>query len=55
MVNEVLAEAIQSGEPAARIRELSIENGMTTLRMDGIEKAVRGLTDLRQVIAVCGD
>ena len=54
MVNDELSAAIQSQLPAAQIRALSIENGMTTLRMDGIEKAVRGLTDLRQVIAVCG-
>ncbi len=55
IVNEELAHAIQTHKPAAKIRELGIKNGMTTLRMDGIEKAVRGLTDLRQVIAVCGD
>ena len=36
------------------VHELS-EAIQTTLRMDGIEKAARGLTDLRQVISVCGD
>ncbi|MET0334715.1 MAG: ATPase, T2SS/T4P/T4SS family [Rhizobacter sp.] len=40
----------------ARVAELfvaSVETGMRTLKMDGMEKIMMGLTDLKQVRAVC--
>ena len=39
--------------PVDEIRVLAVENGMTTLLQDGIEKAIDGRTDLKQVLAVC--
>jgi len=30
-----------------------VESGMRTLKMDGMEKVMQGLTDLKQVRAVC--
>jgi len=41
------------GEPEA-IRERALVEGMRTLRQDGIEKALMGLTTLQQVRAACG-
>jgi type II secretory ATPase GspE/PulE/Tfp pilus assembly ATPase PilB-like protein len=32
---------------------LAIAGGMTTLLQDGVEKALAGKTDLKQVFAVC--
>lgn len=40
----------------ARVAELfvkCVEEGMTTLKMDGMEKVMMGLTDMKQVRAVC--
>ncbi len=48
-----LRRAIQTGRPAADLRALSIEGRMRTLLQDGIRKCLEGLTDLRQVRAVC--
>jgi hypothetical protein len=31
----------------------AIEEGMHTLKMDGMEKCLMGLTDIKQVRAVC--
>jgi type II secretory ATPase GspE/PulE/Tfp pilus assembly ATPase PilB-like protein len=39
--------------PAAEITRCALAQGMRTLRQDGIEKALRGLTTLEQVRAVC--
>ncbi len=41
------------GEPEA-VRERALAEGMRTLRQDGIEKALMGLTTLQQVRAACG-
>jgi type II secretory ATPase GspE/PulE/Tfp pilus assembly ATPase PilB-like protein len=35
------------------LRELAVAGGMRTLLQDGLDKARQGLTDLRQVLAVC--
>jgi type II secretory ATPase GspE/PulE/Tfp pilus assembly ATPase PilB-like protein len=31
----------------------ALEDGMLTLKMDGLEKSLQGVTDLKQVRAVC--
>ncbi|MEY2930594.1 MAG: hypothetical protein RL033_1343, partial [Pseudomonadota bacterium] len=46
--------AIQRKAPVAEIRQLAVNNGMTTLLQDGIEKILSGQTDQKQVLAVCG-
>jgi len=45
---------IQRKTPVGQIRGLAIEQGMTTLLQDGLAKALRGDTDVAQVMAVCG-
>ncbi len=45
--------AIQQGEPTDTICDAAIADGMRTLLQDGIRKCLEGLTDLRQVLAVC--
>jgi type II secretory ATPase GspE/PulE/Tfp pilus assembly ATPase PilB-like protein len=51
--NDTIREAIQRQSGTAEIRELSISGGMTTLLQDGVVKCIEGLTDLKQVLAVC--
>lgn len=51
--NEEIRSSIQHKAPVAEIRDLSIEHGMTTLMQDGIAKTLQGITDIKQVLAVC--
>jgi len=51
--NEEIRAAVQSNAAATKVRDLSIAGGMTTLLQDGIIKCLDGITDLKQVLAVC--
>jgi type II secretory ATPase GspE/PulE/Tfp pilus assembly ATPase PilB-like protein len=44
---------IQGKARIERIREQAIADGMRTLKQDGIEKVLQGLTTIEQVRAVC--
>ncbi len=44
---------IQEHGTVADLLVACLEEGMTTLKMDGMEKVLRGLTDMAQVRAVC--
>jgi len=48
-----LRHAILQKATANQLRELALKEGMRTLLQDGIEKCLEGLTDLKQVLAVC--
>jgi len=50
---ENLKKAIKKRSPLDELRMLSIEAGMRTLLMDGVQKILQGLTDLDQVLRVC--
>ncbi len=53
VVDEPLRAAIGAGRSSAEIRDVAMEkSGMKTLRQDGIEKALQGLTTLEEVLAV---
>jgi type II secretory ATPase GspE/PulE/Tfp pilus assembly ATPase PilB-like protein len=47
-----LRELVLRGEPASRLREAGMRAGMITLRQDGLEKALAGLTTLEEVLRV---
>jgi type II secretory ATPase GspE/PulE/Tfp pilus assembly ATPase PilB-like protein len=47
-----IKKAIVDNAPANELRDLAINEGMRTLRMDGIQKVFQGLTDLEQVCKV---
>ena len=51
--NETIREAIQQQSGTVQLREQSVLGGMTTLLQDGVVKCINGLTDLKQVLAVC--
>jgi type II secretory ATPase GspE/PulE/Tfp pilus assembly ATPase PilB-like protein len=48
-----LKKAIKKLASAAELKELGLGEGMTTLKMDGIEKIFMGITDLEQILRVC--
>jgi type II secretory ATPase GspE/PulE/Tfp pilus assembly ATPase PilB-like protein len=48
-----LKKAIQEHARVATLFAIALEEGMRTLKMDGIEKVLLGITDIQQVRAVC--
>jgi type II secretory ATPase GspE/PulE/Tfp pilus assembly ATPase PilB-like protein len=53
VVDDVVRAAIQARSNSEKIRELAMQGGMTTLLQDGAQKCLEGVTDLKQVLAVC--
>ena len=50
---KTVKDAIKKSTGVEQLRSLAIEEGMRTLRMDGIMKVFRGITDYEQVNKVC--
>ena len=50
---EPLKKLIQEHARVAQLFSQALEDGMLTLKMDGLEKALQGITDIKQVRAVC--
>lgn len=48
-----LKKLIQEHSRVALLLAAALEDGMLTLKMDGIEKVLSGITDMKQVRAVC--
>ncbi|MBS3757426.1 MAG: GspE/PulE family protein [Desulfobacterales bacterium] len=53
IASDTIKSLIQSRAPMAEIRDQAIEEGMTTLKQDGIEKIFEGYCDLLEVRKVC--
>ena len=53
--NDRIREMITKNVPAGLIREEAVKNGMVSLRQDGIEKVVRGMTSVSEVLRVTGE
>jgi type II secretory ATPase GspE/PulE/Tfp pilus assembly ATPase PilB-like protein len=53
VANDGIKVAIAKRATVEHVRSLAIAGGMTTLLQDGVEKALAGKTDLKQVFAVC--
>ncbi len=53
VANDALRAAIGRRLPIDDLRRLAREAGMTTLLQDGVQKALQGITDMKQVLAVC--
>ena len=53
MGSDEIKRLIQEHARVAEILAVALENGMRTLKQDGIEKVMQGLTDIHQVRAVC--
>src|SRR5882724_3686549 len=53
IASDSIKKLIQEHARVAEILAISLEEGMRTLKMDGIEKVLQGITDMPQVRAVC--
>jgi type II secretory ATPase GspE/PulE/Tfp pilus assembly ATPase PilB-like protein len=53
VATDEIKRKIQRREPMEELRKQAIRDGMTTLLQDGIQKVVQGITDFKQVRAVC--
>jgi len=53
LASDTVKRLIQKHATIEEIREAAIAEGMATLLQDGIQKAIQGLTDFRQVKRVC--
>ncbi|MDR3671306.1 MAG: GspE/PulE family protein [Holophaga sp.] len=53
VANDDIRVAIQRKAPVGEIRAKAVAGGMRTLMQDGVTKCLSGLTDMRQVLAVC--
>jgi type II secretory ATPase GspE/PulE/Tfp pilus assembly ATPase PilB-like protein len=51
--NDAIKRLIQERARVALLLAQALEDGMRTLKQDGMEKVLQGLTDLKQVRAVC--
>ncbi len=53
VATDEMKRKIQKREPIEHLRKQAMSDGMTTLLQDGIQKVVKGVTDFKQVRAVC--
>jgi type II secretory ATPase GspE/PulE/Tfp pilus assembly ATPase PilB-like protein len=53
IASDHLKKLIQEHARVAEILAVALEEGMRTLKMDGVEKVLQGITDMPQVRAVC--
>jgi type II secretory ATPase GspE/PulE/Tfp pilus assembly ATPase PilB-like protein len=53
VATDEIKRRIQKREPIEELRKQAQRDGMTTLLQDGIQKVVKGVTDFKQVRAVC--
>ena len=49
--DDAIRQHIRHRAPASDIRHSALAAGMLTLRQDGIEKVLQGLTDMSEVVA----
>jgi len=52
VVDDDVRQCIYQRETAGAIKKIALEGGMTTLRMDGLEKVENGVTSLEEVLRV---
>ena len=53
VATDEMKRKIQKRDPIEELRKQAMRDGMTTLLQDGIQKVIRGVTDFKQVRAVC--
>lgn len=53
VADDVARKLIQERARVAELFTACVEGGMRSLKMDGMEKVLMGLTDMKQVRAVC--
>jgi type II secretory ATPase GspE/PulE/Tfp pilus assembly ATPase PilB-like protein len=53
IADDEMRALVAARAPMQKIRSVAIKGGMTTLIQDGIQKVLGGVTDMKQVLAVC--
>ena len=53
IADDILKKLVQERARVSEIFAAAVESGMRTLKMDGMEKIMLGMTDLKQVRSVC--
>ena len=53
VIDDQIKRLVQERARVSEIFTAAVEAGMRTLKMDGMEKVMLGLTDLKQVRSVC--
>jgi type II secretory ATPase GspE/PulE/Tfp pilus assembly ATPase PilB-like protein len=53
VATDEIKRKIQKRDSIEELRKQAMRDGMTTLLQDGIQKVIRGVTDFKQVRAVC--
>jgi type II secretory ATPase GspE/PulE/Tfp pilus assembly ATPase PilB-like protein len=53
VASDEVKRKIQRRDPVEELRKQATQDGMTTLLQDGIQKVIQGVTDFKQVRAVC--
>jgi type II secretory ATPase GspE/PulE/Tfp pilus assembly ATPase PilB-like protein len=48
-----IKQGIKEKRSTEEIKNMAMENDMHTLRMDGVDKVFRGITDLDEIVRVC--
>jgi type II secretory ATPase GspE/PulE/Tfp pilus assembly ATPase PilB-like protein len=51
-VNDAVRDLILKKRPASEIREQALKDGMVAMGMDGLEKAVLGLTTIEELLRI---
>ena len=51
--SDPVKKAIQEHARVAELLAIALDEGMHTLKQDGMEKVLQGITDMHQVRAVC--
>ena len=54
-VSENIRSAVTAGKDAAIIKKICVENGMRTLRGDGLKKVLEGQTSLDEIYRVTAE
>jgi type II secretory ATPase GspE/PulE/Tfp pilus assembly ATPase PilB-like protein len=55
VVTREIRRLIHTRQPVSQVQACALEQGMVTLRQDGIEKVLQGLTTLQEVRATVND
>ena len=53
IADDPIKKLIREGARVAEVFAAAVEGGMRTLKMDGMEKVMMGLTDIKMVRQVC--
>ena len=55
VVDEKIRQLVMKNAPAPTLKKVAIEAGLTTLREDGVRKAILGVSSMEEVMRVTQD